>query len=229
MPTIGVIDDRQEVRSLAKSRLERALGTVAPQDGWEVVTSPPLGALEDYAGWLSENDVAVLLLDQRLDESHEMERPYSGSDILNIVHPRMFDLPVYYFTAAPDATVEAGATRVRAVLDQQEFFDNTNPWVEEFVREGTRYEQQLARKLSRLGELSERAATGEAQPEELEEATSLRQELQLPFESSSATKERTDANRAELLEALEQQIAALERLANQLERDAEQRRRPTER
>ena len=94
MMTIAVVDDREVDRRNARNRIRRMLEGIDTDDVWRVVAVPPLPTVSTYPSWIAEEDVVVLLIDQRLDEQGGDTVDYTGHDILNLVHPRMYDLPV---------------------------------------------------------------------------------------------------------------------------------------
>lgn len=222
MPSIGVIDDREEVRDAVKARLDRALAREGAGDEWEVVVTPPLPSIGLYAPWVTEHEVAVLLVDQRLNE--EFPTPYSGHDIVDRLRPRKFDLPIFYLTEVNDPVLEEDQ-RVSAVIARRDLttdIDATQEWLRVFMREGLRYEQGVARALARLSEISEMTVMGTANEEELKEAAAIRQELLLPFEGGDPNVERAQDTRGEILEAFGTEIQHLESLAAELKKIVEE-------
>jgi len=212
MNTIAIVDDRADARGAAQRRIERGLGKLGATGEWRVLGIDPLPELDDYPSWLTGEEVLVLILDQRLNEDVTKKVSYNGHDIVTRIRPRLFDLPVYYLTAvADDEEVEGDAPKVQAILERKKFLDSDPvPWVREFMREGQRYEQKLARNLARLSELAEKAVSGILSEDEAEEAASLRQTLQLAFESGDDQEEARTAARSELLDRFEGELDALE-------------------
>ncbi|MDB4906284.1 MAG: hypothetical protein JWO05_1068 [Gemmatimonadetes bacterium] len=220
MSTLAVVDDRPEVRDLVGRRLTRALKDEGVFDQWELVLSPPLATLSLYPGWVAEQEVSVLLLDQRLNEAADLEPPYTGHDILNLLRPREFDLPIYYVTEIPnDALLEADSPRVSGILSRSKLtatLEDTRFFVREFIREGQRYDARVARKLARLSQIASLIVAGTANEEELKEAAAIREEFQLPFASSDAQIDRAQSARFDLLNVFEEEISSLESLATEL-------------
>lgn len=209
MSTIAVVDDRENDRTLACKRIQRGLRKASGGDAWRVISSPPLRTLEEYPNWLIEEDVGVLILDQRLNESGPRHVDYTGHDIVTRITPRLFDLPVYYLTSIKDVSeIAEDTSKVRAILQRDQFLSSDpGVWEAEFVREGTRYHDHVARKMLRLSQLSEAAALGELTQEEAEEAAALRQELNLVFENGRDDVEEDNASRARALQEFSDHLA----------------------
>lgn len=218
MYTIAVIDDREEDRILTRKLIERALRRLGVQDRWRVLVESPLSDIAHYPAWLEEEEVLVLLLDQRLNEAGGMANPYTGHDIVNLVQPRHFDLPVYYLTAiaADVKSIEQGSMRVQGVISRQRFSNDPQSWVKEFVREGERYEEKVARKLERLSILSAKAVNGGLTAEEAAEARTIREALHLPFESGNADEENRVSERVRASENFRNEIGEVEALIKRL-------------
>jgi hypothetical protein len=218
MPTIGIVDDREDVRRDAEEFVREALDSLGGLDDWIVVASAPLPALEHYASWIAENEIAVLLLDQTLTDAVHPHVDYSGNDIVGVVCPRQFDLPVYYLTAAPLSVprTKGEFSRVRGVIDQNEFFKEPEHFVKEFVQAGSRYVEQVTRLLLRLSEIAEAAVNGSASSEDVDEASAIRMELSLPFETSHAKPEQVERSRAKVLDSLETELKELAELRDAL-------------
>jgi hypothetical protein len=218
MNTIAIVDDRKDDRDLACRRVERGLRSVGGDGTWRVIGSAPLATLEEYPNWLREEEVDVLILDQRLNESGSRPVGYTGHDIVTRITPRLFDLPVYYLTSIKDVSeVEGDRSKVRAILQRDQFL-NSDPgvWEKEFIREGTRYREHVARKMLRLSELSEAAALGHLSEDEAEEAAALRQELHLVFENGRANVESENATRARALQEFSDQLSHLDSTLTEL-------------
>src|SRR5687768_16576898 len=104
MPTIGIIDDRADHRETVRRTIELRLRRF---QGWAAVDSEPLAAVTDYPSWIAENDVAVLVLDERLTESRRVRDVtvnYNGHHVVQFLRTTYRDLPIYVVTAYPDDT-----------------------------------------------------------------------------------------------------------------------------
>ena len=102
MPAIGVVDDR----STQRRQLVRGIDTsdVLPE-GWRSLGINPLNTITEYPNWINENDVAALVLDERLQEQQadvEVHVNYDGHDVVDYLRKTIPDFPIFIVTAAPN-------------------------------------------------------------------------------------------------------------------------------
>ena len=70
MPKITIVDDRKDFRTTLKRKIE-AFFIKSKLKDWEVMDISPFQNKSEYFPWLLENDVVVLILDERLQENIE--------------------------------------------------------------------------------------------------------------------------------------------------------------
>ena len=177
MPNIAIIDDRDADRGTLVRQVERELRDF---DNWDVIESRPLPSIDDYAPWLTEHEVASLVLDERLHEDSAVG--YEGSEVAQHLRQRFPTLPIYIITAYKgDHDLESRAGEVEDVISRSEFGTKPAPFVERFVRAGTKFYEENRAELERLAVLSGKAASGSANEEELSELRGLQAKLGLPY------------------------------------------------
>ena len=71
MPTIGVVDDRKDQRELLVGQIRHHLRNYSE---WEALETPPFEDINDYPSWISENNISVLILDERLHEGIDEQK-----------------------------------------------------------------------------------------------------------------------------------------------------------
>ena len=189
MPTIGVVDDRKDQRELLAGQIRHHLRN---HSGWEALETPPLEDINDYPSWISENNISVLILDERLHEGiNEQEVTedatlpveYEGHNVVDLLRDRYHSLPIWIVTAYADAPeLLSRHSKVKNVLPRDEFSLNASSYVSRFVRFGTDFYQENREELERLAELSRKIARGEATEEEIREAGGLQWSQSLPFQ-----------------------------------------------
>lgn len=208
MPRIGVIDDKAEFRSTTQHRLELCL-----PDGWEPLSLEPMESLSDYPAWIHDNDVAVLLLDERLTDeplSRGGHSSYEGHDLLSFLRERMREFPIYVVTAQaiPGELVQA-QSQADNLLEKTDLFANIEVHIARMLRQGMRWRETNERSLARLAELSRKAATANLDETERRELDSIR--------TSLCVTEPVSTRRVEVLEELEASLktlaAAIEKLS----------------
>lgn len=185
METIAVIDDRQKMRETVVAVIVRALKKLGVD--WNVIESAPLPAIEDYAEWIQDNDVLVLVLDEKLNEEvaggDGIE--YSGHQVAELVRRQFPDLPQFIVTAIADSEDLEDASQLDAVVAREEFMNHSNTYVERMVRIGMSYSKRYSEELADLTALSEKLASGSLSSEELDRLNSLRGKVQASAEIDS--------------------------------------------
>ena len=103
MSIIGIVDDRDDVRTIMLDTVELALS-----DGWEAIAIPPLSSLDSYPSWISQEEIVVLLIDERLNEVANVNGAvdYEGHDLVDYMRQHMPEFPIFVVTSykenAPD-------------------------------------------------------------------------------------------------------------------------------
>ncbi|HEY1248975.1 MAG TPA: hypothetical protein VGE97_08320, partial [Nitrososphaera sp.] len=185
MPAIGIIDDRKDHRTT----LARAVSVSIPKEfedvGWTVNDSSPLPNINDYSAWLTENDIAVLIVDEKLTEQTRAgvkHVTYEGHNIVDFLRRRIPDFPIYVVTAYPEeSAVLARFKDVEEVFDRKTFTANAMKTVPRLIRAGQRYFDSFRQQLTELSELSKKIATGKETSADIARIKALQTFLQMPF------------------------------------------------
>ena len=188
MPAIGVVDDRKDQRDLLVGQIRLHLRNHAE---WEAFETPPLEDINNYPSWISENEISVLILDERLHEATDEQIPtedtslpveYAGHNVVDLLRGRYPTLPIWIVTAyADDPELQRRCSEVESVLPRNDFSLNPGTYVSRFVRVGTKFYQENREELERLAELSRKIARGVATDEEIREVGGLQLSQSLPF------------------------------------------------
>ena len=120
MPTIGIIDDREDVRKT----LRMGMKTVLESD-WNTVDSSPLPQLNDYLSWIGTNKIVSLIVDEKLNEialdlSGAVD--YYGHDLVDFLRSRLKTFPIFVVTSYPDEqSLKDRFKDVEAIIDRRHF------------------------------------------------------------------------------------------------------------
>lgn len=226
MPTIAFVDDRRDNLETITGLIELGLRKIEAKL-WSSVNSLPLENLVDYTSWISENDVSVLVLDERLNEASQPGRrpvKYNGHDVVDQVRKTFRTLPIFVITAYPD--VDALKQRfgaIEGIIARREFRAapvsssgrrSAGPsyvdYVSRMVRVGTNFYEEHQAELTQLGILAEKIALGSASEDEKNRAKALQTNLSLPFLVEPLTE------REEWLSKFERQVSNLSELERKI-------------
>lgn len=183
METIAVVDDRAKMRRTVVGLIRRGLKKLGVE--WEVIESGPLPSIADYAEWVQDNEVLVLVLDEKLNEEVAGTDgiDYSGHQVAEVLRRKLPDLPQLIVTAVADSDDLEGASQLDAVVARNEFQKHPHTYVERMVRMGKSYSKRYSEELADLTMLSEKLASGPLTDEERERLNSLRGKVQSSFET----------------------------------------------
>jgi hypothetical protein len=212
MKNIGLIDDKDKSRRAFMLKLKLKLEENYPS--WSILDSKPLKEKEDYKQWILENDISILIVDERLDEERLDDGSYVnyfGSDLVKELRTYFKDFPIYCITNV-EITEKLNQTLhyFNLILSRQKFDDDIDNYLNSFIRSGISFYTEFKKELSRLGELSNIIANGEETPENIDEIQSLQTKLILPHIVEDIK------SREEYLEKLENQIESIKSMQNEL-------------
>jgi hypothetical protein len=208
MPNIALIDDRDGDRETAADRMRLQL----EGSDWTIIDSGPLKEISEYPAWIAENDIATIVLDQRLQETGEVQ--YEGADLAEYLRQLYPELPIYILTTYSGDDAVQGMGDVEDVINRHDFARHPGAFLERIVRAGTKFVEKKRDELARLAELARRAAMGEVEDADIEQMMALQESMGLPFA-------REVVDRGEWLTRLEGAIVDLEALDRDLRRHME--------
>ena len=213
MPAIAVVDDRPPQRETIRRLIEANL----PED-WVCLEYSPFTDLEDYLRLLTgeDDDVAVLVLDERLHEQPDDANghvEYSGHDVVTYLRGRVPEFPIFVITSYPDDLAEMFGA-MDGVISRADFNPGAAEYVQRLVRSGQKYLGTHAAELTRLSELAAEIARGEASDGDRDEIQALQAKLGLAFGAEDFLDRSTWSDELEdtvkELEALSDEILAME-------------------
>lgn len=186
MPTILLIDDREDLRTTAAGLLTYALGDLG-MEGWNVRDEPPPLELVDVRNLLLEDDdIAVLLTDHRLGEQPIGEQgstaPYTGSALITYLRRIRPQLPMFVVSSyvEDDDTQQAldqALAHVDGTFSRTLLSTRPEEVVIRITRSGVRYFEQYTSIISELTQLAEIASQGETSLEQKQRIAELQQTI----------------------------------------------------
>lgn len=182
MKNIGLIDDKDKSRRAFMLKLNLELEKTFP--GWSVIDSKPFTEPDTYRQWILENEISVLIIDERLDEEKLEDGTYVkyfGSDLVKELRNYFKDIPIYCITNIEiTEQLKNALGYFNLILSRNKFDDDIDNYLNSFIRSGISFYTEFQRELGRLGELSEMIAKGNASEEDLKEIHSLQTTLLIP-------------------------------------------------
>ena len=152
--------------------------------GWTVIDSKPFKETEMYRQWILENDISVLIIDERLDEEKLEDGSYVkyfGSDLVKKLRNFFKDIPIYCITnIAITEHLKKALSYFNLILSRKKFDDDIENYLNLFIKSGISFYTEFQKELARLGELSETIARGDATDKDKEEIHSLQTKLLIP-------------------------------------------------
>lgn len=184
---ILIVDDRADVRETLREMVELHL----PQDtDIEVDDVFPLDDVNEYASYIRENDIAALMLDERLNESRDPDTgkhiPYFGHEVVGSLRGALPDFPIYVVTTfRTDSDLVAKEAEFEDVVERGEFQREPQKYTNRIQRAASRFRDSMQQQLQILDELTLKAAHGTLTEDEQNTLAGVRQVLGLPFSADS--------------------------------------------
>jgi CheY-like chemotaxis protein len=214
MLKVAVVDDNKELRKKVAKRIARYLKS--ENINWEVAHLDPLKSEKDYAAWIVKNKVIILIVDEKLNvmpNSEGISVTYSGHDIVKLLRKTNKQLPIYVITAYDQDTVLQGMKGAFDGIVNRNLFsikENSDQYLQRFVRATQTYLINYQSEYERLGELSELVALDKASDNEIRELKGLQTKLQIPLTSLLSNDRKAWINKLEektnKLESLSEKI-----------------------
>lgn len=212
MTGICIIDDRTDIRGT----LEKKIRFVFRKNNidWQVISKDPFKEKMDYLNFIHENDIGVLILDERLHETSNGQNSvdYNGSQLVIFLRQYLKDFPIYSITSyQEDDDLENQFSQFDEIIAREKFYPKAEEYVARFIRAGQRFINAHSQQLLRLSELSEFIAKGTATGDHLNELRIIQENLNIPFSDYGY------ANRELWLDDYEKNISELSGLNNEIE------------
>ena len=212
MKNIGLIDDKDKSRRAFMLKLNLKLEELYPD--WKVIDSKPFKDTKDYRQWILENEISLLILDERLDEEKLDDGSYVkdfGSDLVKDLRNHFKDIPIYCITNIEITEhLKNALPYFNLILSRKKFDDEIENYLNSFIKSGISFYSEFQKELGRLGELSEKIAKGEATDKDMSEIQSLQMKLLIPHLTEELI------SRENYLNELEKKIEEIKSMQNNL-------------
>lgn len=184
MPIILIVDDRAQQRQQVVELTKLSI----PKDfsEWTAEGIEPLKSKSDYQAHITEHDIAVLVLDEKLQEQVS-ERTnaavdYDGHELVKFLRPLFPELPIFVVTAFDqEQELQNAASDVEGIIPRKQFYKEPKTHTARMIRSGQRFSTSMQEDLIKLADLSKKVAIGEGSEEEIKELNGIREKLSLSF------------------------------------------------
>jgi len=206
MSKIAIVDDSKEQRE--SLRIALMLWLKRKGSTLEVIDIFPFKTYEEYYPWIIEEEVSVLILDERLHNTSEEDLEavaYRGNDLVIKIRERFKDIPIFTVSAhIGDDELQARFSEFEYIISRDNFDEK---YVDILIRSSQRYLIENQKELSEFDDLTKKVAIGQANQNDTEKLKALQLKLNIPFMND--LKDRQD-----WLEEYDKQISDLEGIKN---------------
>ena len=210
MSVIAIVDDRAAMRESVAERIK--LGLEDMKLDWEVIADEPLEHIDEYPAWIADNEICVLVLDEKLGEeigTRGVATTYSGHEVAAALREQIPELPQLIITSIKNSDELEGAAELDAIVQRDEFEKHWRVYVERIVRLATRFVDRNEAELAELTDLSQKVVDETASDQDIARLNAIREKVQMSIKGEQIVVLRqvlTEAEevRARLLHALEQ-------------------------
>ncbi|QMU27696.1 DNA-binding transcriptional response regulator [Adhaeribacter radiodurans] len=188
MAKIAFVDDDKEIReslSIKLSKMLRKSGSTL-----EVIDIFPFQDFAYYFPWIEENDICVIILDERLFNGRENGKgpvKYRGSELVRALRERFKDMPIYTLSAyTADDDLQHEFNEFDSIIRKRDFADKNkaSKYVEIIIRASQRYLKENEKELSTYDELTRKVASGQSDEDDIQRLQALQTKLHLPMMDS---------------------------------------------
>jgi len=182
MATLGIIDDRNDKRTSFARKINLEIRSL--DSTWNVIDIEPFLEKTDYISWINENNIASIIIDERLYEGETVSGKninYTGHELVEFLRKRLKDIPLYIITSIHISDeLKSIYNQFNLILSSKEFDDRLKHYLNLIIMSGNNFFNTHKKELEKLSNLSEKIAFGTANPKEIEEAKALQIKLSIP-------------------------------------------------
>ncbi len=186
MISIGLIDDNLDQRDSFKDAIEIYLKK-SGRGEIEVIDCEPFEDINSYMNWINENEIAVLIIDEKLADvplqTTGKSCGYEGHQMVQILRP-LSTIPIHVVTSSIiNEDLKDNLELFETVLSRSLFLNNSAKYVEIFIRSGQRFYDENRKRFERIAEISNKIVQNLATTSELIELNGLQEFIQTPMYS----------------------------------------------
>ncbi len=206
MAKIAIIDDNKDQSSTVRKNIVIALNDI--ESNLEVITSVPFKDPNSYFDFIEQNEVCVIILDEKLnDQANDESGPvaYKGSELVSFLRQRLPDFPIFALTVfSNDEDLNHKFDQYEDIISREDFYKNSAKYVPKFRRAAKNYLKENIDAVSEFNDLAKMIAGGNTDSDLLKRLQALQIKLDLPFAGFD--------DRNSWLNAYEEQIQSLDSL-----------------
>lgn len=211
MASIAIIDDNIDQSDTLKIALKQYLENL--ENPLDVITQFPFKDINKYFDFINQNEVCVLILDERLNnQSSEVQEPvdYKGNQLVSIIRERYKDFPIFSVTTyADDDELKEKFSEFEYIIKRDDFVEEGNKYVPIILRAAQRFWESNLNELNEYAILAKEIAGGNNDQEKIKRLKTLQVKLVLPITGFE--------DRQTWLNEYEQHIKDLEELKKKVE------------
>jgi hypothetical protein len=177
---IAVVDDRKNMRESVAELIKLELEDMDLQ--WEVIADEPLTSIDAYSAWITDNDISLLVLDEKLGEeigASGVAATYTGHEVAAVLREQLPELPQLIITSVKNSDELEGAAELDAVVQRDEFNKHSRVHVERMVRLATRFVDRNEAELAELTSLSQKVVDQTAGTDDIARLNAIREKVQM--------------------------------------------------
>jgi hypothetical protein len=183
MANIAIIDDNPDQSGTVKNNLILCLDEL--NSDLNVLALFPFQNLDEYFKFIDENDVCVLILDEKLnDQTFDEIGPvnYKGSQLVRVLRERLKDLPIFSISViSTDKDLLQQYNQFEEIISRRDFYNDPMKYVPKIMRAAKNFLLGKNEAFEEYGDLSVKISNGEAQNEEVKRFQELQLKLDLPL------------------------------------------------
>ena len=191
MKTIGLVDDKESQREAFKLKLALRLETLNPD--WEVTDTSPFKDMQEYISWISENEISVLIIDERLNEGMLADGThvgYYGSELVKELRLAYSDIPIFCITSYEiTKELKESVKHFNLTLNRANFDLDMDNYLNLFIRSGQSFYKEFQLELEKISEISKKIALGIENQNDVDELKGLQARVNIPFSNILVNRE----------------------------------------
>lgn len=185
MITIGIIDDNSEQRDSFRNAIELFLKKQKRTE-IDIYDSAPIENIEDYSSWIVENEICVLILDEKLMEipvfGNGKSCDYNGHELAEHLRKKHNNMPIHIVTSAKvNEDLKSRLSLFENVISRDEFLNDRDIWVEKFIRSGQRFYEENEKLYSDINMITNLIIEDKATPQDIDKLKSIQEYFKIPL------------------------------------------------
>ncbi|MBB1644947.1 hypothetical protein [Sphingobacterium sp. UME9] len=183
MAAIAIIDDNFEQSETICANLE--IEIEKNNSNLKVISSLPFRDLQAYFNFIEQNDVCILILDEKLNDQSILDgKPveYKGSDLVKFLRHTLKNIPIYSVTSYHYVEeLKESYSQFEDVIKRTDFIEETEKYFKKMWRLANNYLKENITELSEFNDILTKISSGDTTPDLQQRLKALQVKLELPF------------------------------------------------